>query len=178
MKTPVPLWIRMSFLVVFLLGLIAVLVWLHGSLAKNAADLSNARLAVADAEVQERDVQLQKAELERVAETVQSTDAYFIRRDDVLAFITALEDIAGRTQVRQDITSLPVPTAGTQQSTMEVRLEGRLPAIVRYLRAVEQLTYYVNVQRITMTGGAASGNTDGGAERIPTATMSAVVYWL
>lgn len=98
----------------------------------------------------------------------------YIKRDEELKFITLLEVLAKQNNLEQTINNLTfkeekVANAKIVVVPVEIILGGDFADILKYISALEQLDYYVNLDNVALRPAAA-----GAAQ----ANISGKVYWL
>lgn len=80
-------------------------------------------------------------------------DQIYIGQNEELRFITALEDIANRNGLEQDIKlagEIKSDTANYEPLALEIITEGGYIGILQYLKDIERLTFYFNISNITV----------------------------
>lgn len=116
--------------------------------------------------------------LKKIESDLNKLDNIFIDKNNQLAFITTLENIANYNKVAQNINLSPV-TATTNQriakSIITINAKGKYLDIVNYLQDIESLNYYVNITSINIT---LVSPTDGQTKQdLVNLNLSADTYW-
>lgn len=90
---------------------------------------------------------------EKIKPQEDKLDQIYIGQNEELRFITALEDIASRYGLEQDIQlagEIRSDTASYGPLTLEIVTEGDYLNVLQYLRDIERLTFYFNISKITV----------------------------
>ncbi|RJR31040.1 hypothetical protein C4569_03310 [Candidatus Parcubacteria bacterium] len=74
-------------------------------------------------------------------------NSIFVKKDHELDFILELEKIAAENKVNQKLINRSDQTAN-DTLPLEVQVEGYFPDTLKYLRQVEKLSYYFNVEEV------------------------------
>ncbi len=128
------------------------------------------RIQAAVTEVEQQNVQITKAEYERLQSQSKTLDQFFVREDDILAFISSLETIAQQASVTQDIQNLRAPEGTSRESHIQLVLSGNFSALMRYLADLESSPYYVAIDKLTFSSPGTGTGTQ--------LTLQATIFWL
>lgn len=90
---------------------------------------------------------------EKIKPQEDKLDQIYIGQNEELKFITALEDIASRYGVKQDIQLAGETKSNTTSRgplTLEIVTEGDYLNVLQYLRDIERMPFYFNISKITV----------------------------
>lgn len=92
-----------------------------------------------------------KEQLANIQQDVNQINRSILKPGQELFLITALEDIANRKNLEQNISMDDLPSGITKMTALplQVKLTGRFSDILFYVAEVEQLDFYVNWSSIT-----------------------------
>lgn len=115
---------------------------------------------------------------------LQDLQKIFVKKEEALNFITSLEKIAEKNNIKQKIGNLNYPTSTDKKSTfdivpIQITLSGNFKSLIKYLSDLEKLDYYVSVKNLEILGNGVinvTGITD--QEAIVDMQINANIYWL
>jgi Tfp pilus assembly protein PilO len=143
------------------------------SLQKASATISDARILIERQYQQRQTLRETVAHLQAVRGETSTFGDYAIREGAELDFIQALEHVAGKYRIDQEIELITVNqtdvTTWEKEIPIMISLQGTFPDVLRYLRGVEQLPYVLRFEDLRFTSLVA------GAGRASTRTASGAV---
>lgn len=158
--------------------LIAILVLLIMPFLQDISGLSkdhyDKRVKLAILKQQSSNIAAMKSDYSKIQNDIEKISQVFIPKKDTLQFITTLENIAAQNNVTQIIQVEGINISDLEQGTKEVKslpiqltLTGDFNSIVQYLNQLEALTYYINFNKLDLTGSGTSVNL----------IISGLTYW-
>ena len=100
------------------------------------------------------------ANLKSIEGKIENIDQVFISQNRELEFITALEQIAEKKNVRQKIilgkTQSAVGDKFYKKIPLQIQAQGNYPDILQYLQGLEALNYYINIKSIDLSANSVS----------------------
>ena len=136
------------FFLLFVAAVVFILLPLHSTIEERSEALYQARIDALAAEEEQRNVQVSLREYERLTASVDTIEAFFVPKSEVIAFISSLEDAATINGVVQQIENLTAPTDEAPQSTFSLTVEGPFPNLAQYLDDLESLPYYLTLDKL------------------------------
>jgi len=115
-----------------------------------------------------------KTEFEKVQESSKSLEGAFVTKDTptILETIEYIENLASARHVTQTLTINPIPEsndATTISSAIEITLEGSFDSIYLFIKDVEDLPYYININSVNVAKQLNESYT---------ATLLGDIFWL
>lgn len=87
--------------------------------------------------------------LKQIEPQISLLDQVYIKQDQELLFITALEDLATKNHITQKLNLGNVKVNTTpQKSILQINTQGNFVDQIGYLRGLESLNYYINIKTI------------------------------
>lgn len=163
-----------AFGVAVIVVVLFVIIPLQNKIANQKISLYQERLNIAAAEEEHQNSQVRKLEYERLNESMQNLDAFFVSEKDILLFISSLERIAESHNVLQEIQSLQPPSGTVKQSRLTLSVNGSLSDARRYLNSLESMKTYLGLDKISLQ---ASGDGTGGTGNV-LLSIEASLEWL
>lgn len=111
-------------------------------------------------------------DLKKIEPVVSQLSLTYIKKEEELKFITLLEVLAQQNNLEQTINNLNFKEAGKAKITavpLEIALSGDFANILKYISALEQIDYYVNIDNIILRPAT---------EEAAQANISGKIYWL
>jgi Tfp pilus assembly protein PilO len=113
---------------------------------------------------------------------ISKLEQIFISNDEVLEFITTLEEAANEKNVSQKInlaTSKSVKEESYQKTPLQIITNGGFIKQLNYLISLEALNYYINIKSLELTAGSPRSINSGGQTKESSINMLlfADTYW-
>ncbi|KKQ61331.1 MAG: hypothetical protein US81_C0007G0011 [Parcubacteria group bacterium GW2011_GWE2_38_18] len=88
--------------------------------------------------------------LKKVEPLVGLLDQGYVKQENEIQFITALEELAVKNQISQKLNlgNIKINKTVPQKVTLQINTRGQFPDQVKYLRGLEKLNFYINVKTI------------------------------
>lgn len=140
---------------------------------------------------QEKNMSELSAEVKKIEPQMKKFSQIFINNNRELEFITQLENIASKHNIKQKLSlqSLEIDEGNGDDYYFEVPIDletsGTLGNLINYLAELESLTYYININNISIGSYAVSGSASrisNGSNATPSnknivLNLSATTYW-
>ncbi|MCU0679045.1 MAG: type 4a pilus biogenesis protein PilO [Planctomycetes bacterium] len=184
--------ILQKYVLIFIAFLLTAALLLFGLIRPNLAKIKYVRGEIITQKKNSEDIVKNEINANRLSEKfdiiepeLEKFNQIFINRNRELEFITTLENTASQENINQKINFNLVPGASEQIYQMvplEISAQGEYEKILSYLNALENLTYYLNINTLEFSTGAAvftpASPTDGasGGKTI-NLRITANTYW-
>lgn len=96
--------------------------------------------------------------IEEIKSIVDEYPNYFFKPGDELALITALENIATKNKVTQKVENSNLDQKTNDWVKMTLSVSGGYDNVLKYMADLEQLKYFINIEKIQLTSGGTKPN--------------------
>jgi Tfp pilus assembly protein PilO len=110
----------------------------------------------------ERNLDILQNRIKQVEPQLEKLDSLFVRKEEGLKFIMSMEEIAKRNMIDQTIDVKQTASTGESQekykrTPIEINASGDYSNIFRYLDDLESMSYYFNIEELSLTSQAMPG---------------------
>lgn len=150
------MYITLSVVIVILAAAgIGVIYPYYGKISTLKKEMYDARLQLAIFQQQRDNAEATRQDYNRIKNDIENISKIFINKDKVIDFISSLESIAGRRNVRQTI-NLDTTTQDSTDGTLDMKIsvDGSWADCLQYLADLERLDYYLSISELNATGEA------------------------
>lgn len=164
------------FLAIFLVSYFAIYLAIQ-DINKLRSEIISEKIEIEKRVNREQNLSNLAVKLKKIELNSEQIDNIFIAKDNELDFIKTLEDIATYNNVMQNINLLPDKTnvKGISKTVVNIIIEGTYENVLNYLRDIESLPHYINVNYLSL--GNVQGNKNGEVENSVKLTISAETFW-
>lgn len=134
--------------VVTIVAMVLLVAWPSArAIQQLSDDIYNQRLQLEELYQRGRNLKQTIQQYRQIQPTVQALNSIYVNRGQELTFVTALEDVASKSNVDQTIT-LNNTTAAGNTLPFQLAVHGTLNQILTYLGGLEGLDYYINIDTV------------------------------
>lgn len=127
---------------------------------------------------QDRNMSQLSEKLKKIEPQLDLLDSVFLSQNQDLEFITALEGLASRFQLSQQLAlgmDKTVTNNGYYIVPATIDVSGSLGNVIDYLKALEKMKFYVNIEALDLSS-ATPGQSDASSAKY-SLKISALTYW-
>ncbi len=148
------------------------------------SEILNQKIELKNNIKQSQNINKLNEELKNIKPKMEKLDQIFINKNRELDFITLIESIADKHALEQKISLNPGqdnPEEIYKTSPINISLKGNYSNIIKYLKDIESIKYYLNVKSISISSDGSQkdyniiGETD--TEKNVSAIINADIYW-